>query len=67
MKVAEIELLVRCVGVFVREADAELASLCEQRVRELGEADRIVTLVDRMEVFGDDRPVARGPVDPAAT
>jgi two-component system nitrogen regulation sensor histidine kinase GlnL len=25
------------------------------------EADRIVTLVDRMEVFGDDRPVARGP------
>ena len=23
--------------------------------------DRIVTLVDRMEVFGDDRPVARGP------
>ena len=28
-----------------------------------GEADRIVTLVDRMEVFGDDRPVARGPVN----
>ena len=27
------------------------------------EADRIVTLVDRMEVFGDDRPVARGPVN----
>src|SRR5437764_12268536 len=24
------------------------------------EADRIVKLVDRMEVFGDDRPVARG-------
>src|SRR5690242_14285077 len=27
------------------------------------EADRIVTLVDRMEVFGDERPVARGPVN----
>src|SRR5258706_2108544 len=27
------------------------------------EADRIVTLVDRMEVFGDDRLVARGPVN----
>ncbi len=27
------------------------------------EADRIVTLVDRMEVFGDDRPVARGAVN----
>jgi two-component system, NtrC family, nitrogen regulation sensor histidine kinase GlnL len=27
------------------------------------EADRIVTLVDRMEVFGDDRPVTRGPVN----
>jgi len=27
------------------------------------EADRIVTLVDRMEVFGDDRPVARGPIN----
>src|SRR5579872_811249 len=27
------------------------------------EADRIVKLVDRMEVFGDDRPVARGPVN----
>src|SRR3977135_2581037 len=27
------------------------------------EADRIVTLVDRMEVFGDDRPVARGTVN----
>lgn len=27
------------------------------------EADRIVTLVDRMEVFGDDRPVSRGPVN----
>jgi two-component system, NtrC family, nitrogen regulation sensor histidine kinase GlnL len=27
------------------------------------EADRICTLVDRMEVFGDDRPVARGPVN----
>ena len=27
------------------------------------ETDRIVTLVDRMEVFGDDRPVARGPVN----
>jgi two-component system nitrogen regulation sensor histidine kinase GlnL len=27
------------------------------------EADRIVTLVDRMEVFGDDRPVARGSVN----
>src|ERR1700756_1815139 len=27
------------------------------------EADRIGTLVDRMEVFGDDRPVARGPVN----
>jgi len=27
------------------------------------EADRIVTLVDRMEVFGDDRTVARGPVN----
>ena len=26
------------------------------------EADRIVTLVDRMEVFGDERPVSRGPV-----
>src|SRR3569623_1521515 len=26
------------------------------------EADRIVTLVDRMEVFGDERPVARGSV-----
>src|ERR1700688_1875080 len=25
--------------------------------------DRIVTLVDRMEVFGDDRPVARGAVN----
>src|ERR1700741_4588096 len=25
------------------------------------EACRLVTLVDRMEVFGDDRPVARGP------
>ena len=29
----------------------------------MDEADRIVTLVDRMEVFGDDRPVARGPVN----
>lgn len=27
------------------------------------EADRIVTLVDRMEVFGDERPVSRGPVN----
>jgi two-component system nitrogen regulation sensor histidine kinase GlnL len=27
------------------------------------EADRIVTLVDRMEVFGDERPVTRGPVN----
>src|ERR1700681_2757503 len=27
------------------------------------EADRIVTLVDRMEVFGDDRPVAREPIN----
>ncbi|MGD5699739.1 histidine kinase dimerization/phospho-acceptor domain-containing protein, partial [Xanthomonas citri pv. citri] len=27
------------------------------------EADRIVTLVDRMEVFGDERPVVRGPVN----
>jgi two-component system nitrogen regulation sensor histidine kinase GlnL len=27
------------------------------------EADRIVTLVDRMEVFGDERPVARGAVN----
>src|SRR5258707_448393 len=27
------------------------------------DADRIVTVVDRMEVFGDDRPVARGPVN----
>ncbi|TAK50193.1 MAG: nitrogen regulation protein NR(II) [Xanthobacteraceae bacterium] len=27
------------------------------------EADRIVTLVDRMEVFGDERPVPRGPVN----
>ena len=27
------------------------------------ETDRIVTLVDRMEVFGDERPVARGPVN----
>src|SRR6202000_1731208 len=27
------------------------------------EADRIVTLVDRMEIFGDDRPGARGPVN----
>jgi two-component system nitrogen regulation sensor histidine kinase GlnL len=27
------------------------------------EADRIVTLVDRMEVFGDERPVARGPIN----
>jgi two-component system, NtrC family, nitrogen regulation sensor histidine kinase GlnL len=27
------------------------------------EADRIVTLVDRMEVFGDERPIARGPVN----
>ncbi|MFK4647970.1 nifR3 family TIM-barrel protein [Bradyrhizobium ottawaense] len=27
------------------------------------EADRIVTLVDRMEVFGDERPVLRGPVN----
>src|ERR1700687_2033388 len=27
------------------------------------EADRIVKLVDRMEVFSDDRPVARGPVN----
>ncbi len=27
------------------------------------EADRIVTLVDRMEVFGDERPVQRGPVN----
>ena len=27
------------------------------------EADRIVTLVDRMEVFGDERPVARGSVN----
>ena len=27
------------------------------------EADRIVKLVDRMEVFGDERPVARGPVN----
>src|SRR5271169_3859063 len=27
------------------------------------EADRFVTLVDRMEVFGDDRPVARGAVN----
>ena len=27
------------------------------------EADRIVTLVDSMEVFGDERPVTRGPVN----
>src|SRR6202158_963808 len=27
------------------------------------EADRIVTLVDRMEVFGDDRPIEREPVN----
>jgi two-component system nitrogen regulation sensor histidine kinase GlnL len=27
------------------------------------ETDRIVTLVDRMEVFGDERPVERGPVN----
>ncbi|HEU4804522.1 MAG TPA: nitrogen regulation protein NR(II) [Nitrobacter sp.] len=27
------------------------------------EADRIVTLVDRMEVFGDERPATRGPVN----
>src|SRR6201991_3064031 len=27
------------------------------------EADRIVTLVDRMEVFGDERPIARGAVN----
>lgn len=27
------------------------------------EADRIVTLVDRMEVFGDERPVSRVPVN----
>src|SRR5580693_10622977 len=27
------------------------------------EADRIVTLVDRMEVFGDDRPVEREPIN----
>lgn len=27
------------------------------------EADRIVTLVDRMEVFGDERPIRRGPVN----
>ena len=27
------------------------------------EADRIVTLVDRMEVFGDDRPMMRGAVN----
>jgi two-component system nitrogen regulation sensor histidine kinase GlnL len=27
------------------------------------ETDRIVTLVDRMEVFGDERPVSRGPVN----
>jgi len=27
------------------------------------EADRIVTLVDRMEVFGDERPVQRAPVN----
>lgn len=27
------------------------------------EADRIVTLVDRMEVFGDERPVVRGAVN----
>jgi two-component system nitrogen regulation sensor histidine kinase GlnL len=27
------------------------------------EADRIVTLVDRMEVFGDERPVSRGAVN----
>lgn len=27
------------------------------------EADRIVNLVDRMEVFGDERPVERGPVN----
>lgn len=27
------------------------------------EADRIVTLVERMELFGDERPVERGPVN----
>jgi two-component system nitrogen regulation sensor histidine kinase GlnL len=39
------------------EGDRHLTSLiCE-------EADRIVALVDRMEMFSDDRPIERGPVN----
>jgi two-component system, NtrC family, nitrogen regulation sensor histidine kinase GlnL len=41
----------------VEEADRALAQL----IRE--ETDRIVNLVDRMEVFSDQRPVARAPVN----
>lgn len=41
----------------VEDADRELTQLiCE-------EADRIVKLVDRMEVFSDERPVTRSPVN----
>ncbi|HLJ19709.1 MAG TPA: ATP-binding protein, partial [Stellaceae bacterium] len=47
------QLLEECVG----PADRELTRLiCD-------EADRIVALVDRMEVFSDRRPLERGPVN----
>jgi two-component system, NtrC family, nitrogen regulation sensor histidine kinase GlnL len=39
------------------------AQLLEQSVEEGDEADRIVKLVDRMEVFADERPVERAPVN----